>query len=58
MIINPYITELVEKYKNVEVSSCIKCAHAILCDIVDEVETPPGTLEDAIAFLIVANGDY
>ena len=60
MIINSNIDSMVQYHveEGNQPDILIQCACAILEDIVNKVETPQGTLEDAIAMLIVANGDF
>jgi hypothetical protein len=42
--------------RKMSVDTAIECAKDILAHLKDE--TPVGTLEDAIAYLIYATGDY
>lgn len=63
MIINSNINQLVTFYDESEYADekpviLMQCALAVLQDLINKVETPQGTIEDAIAMLIVANGDY
>lgn len=63
MIINSNIDWLVTFYDESEYADekpeiLMQCALAVLQDLLNKVETPQGSIEDAIAMLIVANGDF
>lgn len=60
MLINSNVDALVQYYdqnKNDPMVN-IDCAMQILDQIKNGLENPCGTIEDAIALLIVANGDF